>query len=65
MNVCLSFKSLCTGHRRLHLWWWGCFFSFRIAECFLQLIFFVANLEVFATTEEMKQCPLDQLVSSI
>lgn len=41
------------------------FFSFRIAVWFLQLICFVANLEVFATTVEVKQCPLDQLVFCI
>lgn len=41
------------------------FFSFGIAECFLQIISFVANLEVFATAVKMKQCPLDQVVSCI
>lgn len=39
--------------------------SFRRAECFLQLICFVANLEVFSTTVEIKWWPLAQLVSCI
>lgn len=38
---------------------------FFLLECILQLICFMANLEVFATTVEMKHCPLERLVSCI
>lgn len=58
LNICVQGLEgyVCVG---------GGSYLFRIAECFLQLIHFVANLEVFATAMEMKQCPLDQLVSCI
>lgn len=41
------------------------FFSLGRAECFLQTISFMANLEICATAVKMKQCPLDQVVSCI
>lgn len=68
MIVCPFNRSLLTGCRKLPLLWWQwCFFLFLfgIAECFLQIISFMANLEVFATAVKMKEFPLDQVVSCV